>query len=185
MSNKHDEIMTYNNIIDTSVTDNEEEVYSFLGELGELPKDFISTSIMITEDLVLPDRELTDKIKYIINPLGNIKLDEVTRSLLENVVSKYITNYFATGSFTDYPVGSLTRMILSEISTLSWVDDRPNKIRDYRNMIEYWVVNILNPVLDYYLNLYSFSAEESKLMLFYKVNYKIHRHLILSFIKKR
>lgn len=185
MVNKHYAILSYNNLIDTSISDNEEEVYSTIGELGELPKDFVATSIMITEDIILPDKELTDKIKYVINPLGNIKLDEVTKNVVENIVSKYITNYFATGSFTDYPVGSLTRMILSEISTLSWVDDRPNKIRDYRNMIEYWVVNILNPVLDYYLNLYSFSAEESKLMLFYKVNYKIHRHLILSFIRKR
>ena len=185
MSNKHDEIMFYNSIVDTSVSVNEEEVYGVIGELGELPKDFIATSIMITEDIVLPDRELTDKIKYIINPLGNIKLDEVTKGVLENIVSKYITNYFVNGNFVEYPIGSLTRMILSEISTLSWVDDRPNKIREYRNIIEYWVVNILNPVLDYYFNLYSFSAAESKLMLFYKVNYKIHRHLILSFIKKK
>ena len=184
MPSKHDEIMTYNNIIDTSVTDNEEEVYSFLGELGELPKDFVSTSIMITEDIVLPDKELTDKIKYVINPLGNIKLDEVTKGVIENIVSKYITNFFVTNDSIEFPIGSLTRMILSEISTLSWVDDRPNKIRDYRNMIEYWVVNILNPVLAYYFNLYSYGANVDKL-LFYKVTYKIHRHLILSFIKKR
>ena len=185
MVNKHYAILSYNNLIDTSISDNEEEVYSTIGELGELPKDFMVTSIMITEDLVLPSKELTDKIKYVINPLGNIKLDEVTKNVVENIVSKYITNYFVNGNFIEYPMGSLTRMILSEISTLGWVDDHPNKIKDYRNMIEYWVVNILNPVLDYYLNLYSFSVEESKLMLFYKVTYKIHRHLILSFIKKR
>lgn len=185
MPNKHDEILTYNNIVDTSVTDNEEEVYALLGELGELPNDFMSTSIMITEDVVLPDRELTDKIKYIINPLGNVRLDEVTKGILETVISKYITNYFITGNSIDYPIGSLTRTILSEISTLSWVDDRPNKIKEFRNMIEYWVVNILNPVLDYYLNLYSFSTEGSKITLFHKVNYKINKHLILSFIKKR
>lgn len=184
MRNKHDEIVTYNSIVDTSVSDNEEEIYLFIGELGELPKDFVSTSIMITEDIVLPDRELTDKIKYVINPLGNIKLDEVTKGVIENIVSKYITNFFVTNDSIEYPIGSLTRMILSEISTLSWVDDRPNKIRHYRNMIEYWVVNILNPVLAYYFNLYSYGANVDKL-LFYKVTYKIHRHLILSFIKKR
>ena len=185
MYNKHDDIMFYNSIVDTSVSDNEEEVYGLLGDLGELPKDFISTSIMITEDIVLPNKELNDKIKYIINPLGNIKLDEVINGVLEKIISKYITNYFAIANSVDYPIGGLTRMILSEISTLSWVDDRPSKIREYRNMIEYWVVNILNPVLAYYYNLYSFSAESEKLILFHKVNYKIHRHLILSFIKKR
>lgn len=185
MVNKHYAILSYNNLIDTSISDNEEEVYSTIGELGELPKDFMVTSIMITEDLVLPSKELTDKIKYVINPLGNIKLDEVTKNVVENIVSKYITNYFVNGNFIEYPMGSLTRMILSEISTLSWVDDRPNNIREYRNMIEYWVVNILNPVLDYCFNIYSFSIESESLTLFHKANYKIHKHLILSFVKRR
>ena len=185
MSSNHEWIMTYNSIVDTSVSDHEEEIYALLGDLGELPKDFVSTSIMITEDIVLPSKELNDKIRYIINPLGNIKLDEVIKGVLEKIISKYITNYFALVNSVDYPVGSLTRMILSEISTLSWVDDYPKKIREYRNMIEYWVVNILNPVLAYYFNLYSFSTENDKLILFHKVNYKIHKHLILSFIKKR
>lgn len=186
MSNKHDEIMTYNNIVDTSVTYVEEEIYSILGELGEVPSDFVSTSIMITLDDVLPDASLNDKIKFIINATGRLNVDEITKGVLEQCVSKYITNYFVNGNSIEYPIGALSRMILSELSTQHSIEiDSKLSVREYRNIIEYWVVNILNPVLDYYLNLYSFSTEGSKLVLFHKVNYKIGKHLILSFIKRR
>ena len=66
MPSKHDEIMTYNSIVDTSVSDNEEEIYLFIGELGELPKDFVSTSVMITEDIVLQIKNLSIRLNTLL-----------------------------------------------------------------------------------------------------------------------
>ena len=188
MLSKHELVVSYMDVLESTNTGIVEDIYQLLGELGEDPNDFKPLSIMLSSDTAIEDPYLNNAILGIIYPNVGIEFDPIEKSLLENVVSKYVTGRFMHGDSIEYPVGTLTRMIISEFSTQNWIDDkfRLYNLRTYRNIIENWVAYKLNPVLDYYFRLYSLSFNlKEKLILFHRVNYKIGKHLILSFIKKQ
>ena len=188
MVNKHDEVITYINQLDIINEEANEDLYEILGERGEIPSDYQPVSIMLTLDTVFTDQYLNDCIHNIIYPKINLDLDSLEKSILEKIISKYVLAYFTYNGSLEYPVGALTRMILTELSSQNWIDDkfRQFSLKTYRNFIENWVLNILNPVLEYYFRCYSVSfLMEKRLMFFHKVNYRIGKHLILSFIRKQ
>lgn len=188
MPSKHEEIITYINNLDVISEEATEDLYTLLGERGEVPDDYKPVSIMITLDTVFTDPNLNQCIYNIIYPNIGMTLDNIENSILEKIISKYVIAYFTYNRSLDYPVGAITRMILSEFSNQSWIDDKFKQygLKTYRNFIENWVLNVLNPVLDYYFACYSFGTLMSRgLMLFHMVNYKMGKHLILSFIRKR
>jgi hypothetical protein len=183
---KHDEIINYLNILDASRDSIYDDILNLLAELGEDPNDYTTGAIRIEPGSFLKDQSITSKIRNLLSPVDNVPEDTLATVMVEDIIASYIVCKFVNSNAIDYIPGAMTRGILRAVTETLGVygNFERRTIRYYRKLIEDWVADTLNPVLDALFDKYQ-DARGDTYIFFSNARFKLNRYLEISFVTKR
>lgn len=181
--NHKDEIIEY--LYDmTNLLRTDEELMNTLIELGVSPNDAKISSKIIAVDSKLGDVRVDILVKDMLCPKGLPMLPKEALDAIGEVIGRYIDYRFTLNYGAEYSIGALSRAILREVSEYrNLIEDR-HSIRYWREYIENYRENVLEPVVSYLVRNYVGPSDKRATIEFYKADFKLYGSLVLRYLVK-
>ena len=177
--NHKDEIIEY--LYDmTNLLRTDEELMNTLIELGVSPDEARISSKIIAVDSKLGDVRVDILVKDMLCPKGLPMLPKEALDAIGEVIGRYIDYRFTL----EYSIGALSRAILREVSEYRNLIEDKHSIRYWREYIENYRDNILEPIVSYLIRSYIGPSDKRATIEFYKADFKLYGSLVLRYLVK-
>ena len=176
--NHKDEIIEYLNDM-TNLLRTDDELMGTLMELGIAPDEARISSKIIAVDSKLGDVRVDILVKDMLPMIPKEGLDAIGE-----VIGRYIDYRFTYNFGTEYTSGALSRAILREVSEYRNLIEDKHSIRYWREYIENYRDNILEPIVSYLIRNYIGPSDKRATIEFYKADFKLYGSLVLRYLVK-
>ena len=181
--NHKDEIIEY--LYDmTNLLRTDEELMNTLIELGVSPNEAKISSKIIAVDSKLGDVRVDILVKDMLCPKGLPMLPKEALDAIGEVIGRYIDYRFTLNYGAEYTSGALSRAILREASEYRNLIEDKHSIRYWREYIENYRDNILEPIVSYLIRNYIGPSDKRATIEFYKADFKLYGSLVLRYLVK-
>lgn len=181
--NHKDEIREYLNDM-TNLLRTDDELMGTLMELGIAPDEARISSKIIAVDSKLGDVRVDILVKDMLCPKGLPMIPKEGLDAIGEVIGRYIDYRFTYNFGTEYTSGILSRAILREVSEYRNLIEDKHSIRYWREYIENYRDNILEPIVSYLIRNYIGPSDKRATIEFYKADFKLYGSLVLRYLVK-
>lgn len=181
--NHKDEIIEYLNDM-TNLLRTDEELMNTLIELGVTPEEARISSKIIAVDSKLGDVRVDILVKDMLCPKGLPMIPKEALDAIGEVIGRYIDYRFTYNFGTEYTSGALSRAILREVCEYRNLIEDKHSIRYWREYIENYRDNILEPIVSYLIRNYIGPSDKRATIEFYKADFKLYGSLVLRYLVK-